>query len=430
MKTFTSILFSALFVGLVAAPEASAQKRRTVSKSSATVKTPVETKSAEQLIDEYRFAEAAAMLQKQMATAERSKKALEPMTQENLRRARLGENMLRATERVTFVDSLVVDRADFWTRLGLSADGGRLLTAEGLKGIIPSVDAAGEVAYVNDFGDRVVFAAPDTARLLKLFTADRLADGWSEPVRLEGLGDAEEMQDYPFLCADGVTLYYGAQGPESLGGYDIFVTRYNSGTGSFVKPENVGMPFNSPANDFLMAIDETTGLGLFVTDRRQPADKVCIYRFIPSDSREVYDLSTATEADVISKARIDRLADCQASDRQMAAIRERLEVAGTGESEGAAAGVKYVISDRVVYTSLAQFKDKNARQAAQQMLEARTSLEVAERKLDSLRRQYGQKRSAATARDIVNLEQKTASLRRVVSEQSKVMRQLESRALN
>lgn len=430
MKTFASILFSALFVGLVAAPEASAQKRRTVSKSSTTVKTPVETKSAEQLIDEYRFAEVAAMLQKQMAAAERSKKALEPMTQENLRRARLGENMLRATERVTFVDSLVVDRADFWTHLGLSADGGRLLTAEGLKGIIPSVDAAGEVAYVNDFGDRVVFSAPDTARLLKLFTADRLADGWSEPVRLEGLGEAEEMQDYPFLCADGVTLYYGAQGPESLGGYDIFVTRYNSGTGSFVKPENVGMPFNSPANDFLMAIDETSGLGLFVTDRRQPADKVCIYRFIPSDSREVYDLSTATEADVISKARIDRLADCQASDRQMAAIRERLEVAGTGESEGAAPGVKYVISDRVVYTSLAQFKDKNARQAAQQMLEARTSLEVAERKLDSLRRQYGQKRSAATARDIVNLEQKTVSLRRVVSEQSKVMRQLESRAHN
>lgn len=430
MKTFTSILFSALFVALVAAPEASAQKRRTVKKPSTVVKTPVETKTAEQLIDEYRFADATAVLQKQKASAERTKTAPDPMAQDHLRRARLGENMLRATERVTFVDSLVVDRADFWTRLGLSADGGRLLTAEGLKGIIPSVDAAGEVAYVNDFGDRVVFSVPDTARLLKLFTADRLADGWSEPVRLEGLGEAEEMQDYPFLCADGVTLYYGAQGPESLGGYDIFVTRYNSSTGSFVKPENVGMPFNSPANDFLMAIDETTGLGLFVTDRRQPADKVCIYRFIPSDSREVYDLSTATEADVISKARIDRLADCQASDRQMAAIRERLEAAGTGESEGAAAGVKYVISDRVVYTSLAQFKDKNARQAAQQMLEARTSLEVAERKLDSLRRQYGQKRSAATARDIVNLEQKTVSLRRVVSEQSKVMRQFESRALN
>ncbi|MGN1354727.1 MAG: hypothetical protein ACI4V2_07435 [Alloprevotella sp.] len=429
MKTFTSILFSALFVGLVAAPGASAQKRRTVKNPSTVAKTPVETKSAEQLIDEYQFAEAAAVLQKQKAAAERAKTALDPMAQDNLRRARLGENMLRATERVAFVDSLVVDRADFWAHLGLSADGGRLLTAEGLKGIVPSVDAAGEVAYVNDFGDRVVFAAPDTARLLKLFTADRLADGWSEPVRLEGLGEAEEMQDYPFLCADGVTLYYGAQGPESLGGYDIFVTRYNSGTGGFVKPENVGMPFNSPANDFLMAIDETTGLGLFVTDRRQPADKVCIYRFIPSDSREVYDLSTATEADVISKARIDRLADSQASDRQMAAVRERLEAAGSSVDAGAAGGVKYVISDRVVYTSLAQFKDKNARQAAQQMLEARTSLEVAERKLDSLRRQYGEKRLAATARDIANLEQKAASLRRVVSEQSKAMRILERQAL-
>lgn len=429
MKTISSILFSALFVGLVAAPCASAQKRRTVKKPTVVAKTPVETKSAEQLIDEYHFAEAAALLQKQAVAAERAKTALDPMAEDNLRRARLGENMLRATERVVFVDSVVVDRADFWTHLGLSADGGRLLTAEGVKGIVPSVAEAGEVAYVNDFGDRVVFAAPDTARLLKLFTADRLADGWSEPVKLEGLGDAEEMQDYPFLCADGVTLYYGAQGPESLGGYDIFVTRYNSAVSGFVKPENVGMPFNSPANDFLMAIDETSGLGLFVTDRRQPADKVCIYRFIPSDSREVYDLSTATEADVISKARIEHLADCLASAEQMTAIRERLEAAGNLTGEGSASGVKYAITDRVVYTSLAQFKDNAARQAAQKMLEAQTSLQVAERKLDGLRRQYGEKRSATTARDIETLEQKTAGLRRVVSEQSKAMRLLESRAI-
>ncbi len=429
MKTITSIFLSALLAGLLASPGASAQKRRTVRKPSAAATAPVETKSAGQLIDEYHFAEAAALLQKQAAAAERAKTAPDPMTQENLRRARLGENMLRATERVVFVDSLVVDRADFWAHLGLSADGGRLLTADGLKGIVPTVGEAGEVAYVNDFGDRVVFAAPDTAGLLKLFTADRLADGWSEPVKLEGLGDAEEMQDYPFLCADGVTLYYGAQGPESLGGYDIFVTRYNSAVSGFVKPENVGMPFNSPANDFLMAIDETSGLGLFVTDRRQPADKVCIYRFIPSDSREVYDLSTATEADVISKARIDSLAECLASAEQMAAIRERLEATANHTAEGAAPGVRYVISDRVVHTSLAQFKDKDARQAAQKMLEASTSLKVAERKLDSLRRQYGEKRSAAVARDIESLEQKADGLRRVVCEQSKVMRRLENKAI-
>lgn len=93
------------------------------------------------------------------------------------------------------------------------------------------------------------------------------------------------------MMADGMTLYFAAKGEESLGGYDIFVTRYNKSTGEFVRAENVGMPFNSPANDYLMAIDETCNIGWFVTDRNQTADNVCIYRFIPNETREVYDFS-------------------------------------------------------------------------------------------------------------------------------------------
>ena len=34
-------------------------------------------------------------------------------------------------------------------------------------------------------------------------------------------------------------------------GYDIFVTRYNTNTYSYLMPENVGMPFNSPYNDYM-----------------------------------------------------------------------------------------------------------------------------------------------------------------------------------
>ena len=36
-----------------------------------------------------------------------------------------------------------------------------------------------------------------------------------------------------------------------MGGYDIFVTRYNSDTDNYLNPENVGMPFNSPFNDYM-----------------------------------------------------------------------------------------------------------------------------------------------------------------------------------
>ena len=79
------------------------------------------------------------------------------------------------------------------------------------------------------------------------------------------------------MQADGVTLYFAAESDDGLGGLDLYVTRFNQETGKYVRPENLGLPYNSPANDYLFATDETAGVALLVTDRRQPADKVCLY---------------------------------------------------------------------------------------------------------------------------------------------------------
>lgn len=85
-----------------------------------------------------------------------------------------------------------------------------------------------------------------------------------------------------------MTIYYASDGDGSMGGYDIFVTRYNTNTDTYLVPENVGMPFNSPYNDYMYVIDEYNNLGWFASDRYQPEDKVCIYVFVPNDSKRTY----------------------------------------------------------------------------------------------------------------------------------------------
>ena len=69
------------------------------------------------------------------------------------------------------------------------------------------------------------------------------------------------------------------------------------------------MPFNSPANDYMYAEDYTNNIGWFVTDRNQPEGKVCIYIFIPSDTRQVYDKTKTSEQEIIRAACINRIAD-------------------------------------------------------------------------------------------------------------------------
>ena len=75
-------------------------------------------------------------------------------------------------------------------------------------------------------------------------------------------------------------------------------------TDTYLAPENVGMPFNSPYNDYMYVIDEFNNLGWFASDRYQPEDKVCIYVFIPASSKQVYNYENMDKGKLIKLAQL------------------------------------------------------------------------------------------------------------------------------
>lgn len=54
-----------------------------------------------------------------------------------------------------------------------------------------------------------------------------------------------------YMHIDGKTMYVASQGHESLGGYDIFISKKVQG--SWTKPVNMGYPINTPYDDFFFA---------------------------------------------------------------------------------------------------------------------------------------------------------------------------------
>lgn len=96
-----------------------------------------------------------------------------------------------------------------------------------------------------------------------LYSRFKLIDKWEDAKPLSGLDESGHNQNYPFMASDGITLYFGAEGDESMGGYDIFVTRYDSDDNTYLRPDNIGMPFNSPYNDYMYALDDLNNLGWF-----------------------------------------------------------------------------------------------------------------------------------------------------------------------
>ena len=208
--------------------------------------------------------------------------------------------------------------------------------------------------------------------------------------QLKGFNEEEEDNlNFPFVLTDGLTMYYAADCEESIGGYDIFMTRYDADSQQFLAPENIGMPFNSPANDYLMVIDEDRQLGWFVTDRNQPADTVCLYTFIPTETRRIYNEQELGAKKLASYARIASIKDTWKDTNAVNSAKKRLAEAHQGsKNEAEKRDFTFVINDfRTCYT-LKDFKDPLAQQKAKIWLETQKEYDAKAAELASLRNKY------------------------------------------
>ena len=253
--------------------------------------------------------------------------------------------------------------------------------------------------FINEMGNKAYFSLPDDSLRHQLYTIDKLGNEWSRPIALQGISDGISEAAYPFMLTDGITFYFAGKGPESIGGYDIFFTRYDSHNSRFMKPENMGMPFNSEANDYMYAIDEYNRIGYFVSDRRQPEGKVCIYIFVPSDSRKNYDLSDYSEQQIRNFSTISQIADTWGNGAERQAALERLKHISVAAKQSKAvptsnASQQLVINDVLTYSSAKDFRSREAAALYEQLISARKQLSTLNAELNSAREDYAKANAA------------------------------------
>ena len=297
-------------------------------------------------------------------------------------------NMREMTQQIVIIDSVVTDKEHFLAQYRLSSETGTLTsTSEFFR------KSQSGFAFLNEMGNKVYFSRPDANGQHRLYTSDKLGDAWGEATPLRGLSDGFSDTDYPFMMNDGITFYFAAKGDESIGGYDIFFTRYDSRNGQFLKPENIGMPFNSEANDYMYAADEESGIGYFVSDRRQPDGKVCVYIFILPETRRSYDPSRYTEQQIRDFADIIRISDTWGDGSERRAALARLKDIGSADGHPAmetsmVTNTAIVINDRLTYTSVSDFRSPAAANSYRELLKARERQASIEADLQKMRDRY------------------------------------------
>ena len=327
--------------------------------------------------------------------------------------------MFKSVEKVAVIDSFVIAKKDFLKAYKISASSGKL-----------AMNGNGTI-HENEMGNkRIVSEMKDS--LMQLFTQVHLLDGWSEKENIESLNDSCNL-NYPFLMSDGTTLYFASDGEGTLGGYDIFVTRYDSEDNTYLRPSNLGMPFNSAANDYLYAIDEWNNLGWFASDREQPADTVCVYVFIPNESKQMYNYETTDPQIIKQAATLSNIRITWTDEKQVSDAQQRLAaVMNVQEEETVKADFHFIINDDATYTTWGNFRSKEAQDVYRQLMQKEKDLNQLKQTLAQKRKEYESENGLGKKKlepSILDLEKRIPQLMGEVEKLTLETRRLENEKL-
>lgn len=110
-----------------------------------------------------------------------------------------------------------------------------------------------------------------------IYRVVKMADGrWSEPQNLGPTINTPYDEDSPFIAIDNKTMYFASNGPNSMGGFDIFVA-VRDDNNEWSTPINLGYPINSTGDDLFYTTTVNGMKGYLSSFRKEGKGEKDIY---------------------------------------------------------------------------------------------------------------------------------------------------------
>ncbi len=212
------------------------------------------------------------------------------------------------------------------------------------------------VMFETERGDVVYFSmktnVEDTMSIYKMV---KLIDGWGKSESVGEPVNSVYNDAYPFLATDGLTFYFASNRPGGMGGYDIYKAYYDNESHSFLEPINLGVPFNSPDDDFLFVSDEFSKVAWFASNREVRGDSVIVYN-IKWDGRQVRNM-VEDENQIKESAKLQITQNGDGNEDGYKYQSNNTNVVANN-NKGA---FSFEINDTIVYTQIEHFINDEAR---------------------------------------------------------------------
>ena len=134
-----------------------------------------------------------------------------------------------------------------------------------------------KATYVPSSAEKIFFSSEDADGIRNIYVIEYQDSIWTRPALINEhmVSPADEI--YPMISSDGETLYFSSRGLYGVGGYDIYKSEWDEDDNDWSEPRNMGFPYSSPSDDFLLVNTDDARYTFFASNRDCSADSVWLY---------------------------------------------------------------------------------------------------------------------------------------------------------
>jgi hypothetical protein len=192
-----------------------------------------------------------------------------------------GKRLLTTLTDIIVLEKVEIETDKFFRIYDLSNIGGVILVTTDFQSRIDKKKGHVPLVHFPPKASMIFYASygESESNGKDIYYRTKLSNGsWSSPFIVKGYVNSGEDEDFAYMDPAGNYLYFSSKGHNSMGGSDIFRSKYNSKTNEFGAPENLDFAISSPDNDLFYVVDSLDKNAYFASSRQSADGKIHVYK--------------------------------------------------------------------------------------------------------------------------------------------------------
>lgn len=192
-----------------------------------------------------------------------------------------GKKLLTTITDLIVLEKKEIEYASFFRLYNLADIGGVMLITAEYQSKIDKKKNHTPLIHFPDKAQTIYYSSyGDSEKGSKdIYYRKRLPDGkWGLPAPVAGNVNTTFDEDFPYLSPSGEYLYFCSKGHNSMGGFDVFRSKFDPESSTFGQPENMDFAISSPDNDLFYVVDSLEKNAYFASSRQSQNGKIHVYK--------------------------------------------------------------------------------------------------------------------------------------------------------